>query len=26
VPYGIALGLAGLIVYPNTPFAAALGG
>jgi prepilin peptidase CpaA len=26
VPYGIALAAAGLIVYPNTPFVAALGG
>jgi prepilin peptidase CpaA len=26
VPYGIALSAAGLIVYPNTPFVAALGG
>lgn len=26
VPYGIALATAGLIVYPNTPFMAALGG
>jgi len=26
VPYGIALAAAGLIVYPNTPFMAALGG
>lgn len=26
VPYGIALGAAGLLVYPATPFVAALGG
>jgi prepilin peptidase CpaA len=26
VPYGIALALAGLLVYPQTPFMAALGG
>ena len=25
VPYGIALAAAGLLVYPNTPFMAALG-
>ena len=26
VPYGIALAAAGLLVYPDTPFMAALGG
>jgi len=26
VPYGIALAAAGLLVYPQTPFMAALGG
>jgi prepilin peptidase CpaA len=26
VPYGIALAAAGLLVYPETPFMAALGG
>ena len=26
VPYGVALAAAGLLVYPETPFAAALGG
>jgi prepilin peptidase CpaA len=25
IPYGIALAAAGLLVYPNTPFMAALG-